>query len=133
MAKTVILIDDDQDDLDILKETLIEIDPSLLCISFIYPVEAVRVITTELIMVPDFVITDFNMAGMTGTQVVRELRTKKELRNTCITVMSTAMNDDLTSTLKYHGADFCFQKPYSILDYAKLLRPVFHQNSVSLN
>jgi CheY-like chemotaxis protein len=125
MAKTVILIDDDQDDLDIIKETLNSIDPSLHCISFIYPIEAIRVISTELIMIPDYIITDINMPGMTGDQCVRELRGRKEFGSTIITVLSTAMHKTVSEALKDLGANYTFQKPNSIEAYKELLSEMF--------
>jgi hypothetical protein len=54
VAKTIILIDDDQDDLDIMEETIKSIDDQILCISFIYPEEAIRVVSKELISMSQF-------------------------------------------------------------------------------
>lgn len=133
MPKTVILIDDDQDDPDILKETITTIDPTLLCISFIYPNEALRVITGELVMLPDIVITDINMPGMTGHQVVKELRSRPEFRHTLIVVLSTSIDKKNCEALEAMGADFCFQKPNSILEYEEILRPALMERPVSFN
>lgn len=47
MARTVILIDDDQEDLDLMKQAIHTVDSSLLCLSFIYPEEALRVLMVK--------------------------------------------------------------------------------------
>ena len=133
MAKTVILIDDDQDDLDILKEALSSIDPSLRYISFIYPLEAIRVITNELIMIPDYIITDINMPGMTGDQLVKEFRQHEEFNKTVIAVFSTAMSEDLANRLKSLGANFTLKKPNSIDAFKPLLEPIFEQERIRSN
>jgi CheY-like chemotaxis protein len=79
MSKTAILIDDDQDDLDFMKDALENIDRSLHCLMFTNPNEAIRVISDELLVRPDFVFTDINMPGMTGDKCVSELRKRKDL------------------------------------------------------
>jgi CheY-like chemotaxis protein len=128
MAKTAVLIDDDQDDLEILKERIAAVDPALLCISFVYPQEAIRVISGELIVTPDYVFTDINMPGMTGDQCVKELRKLKDFDKTVITVFSTSMKDDVARSLKDMGANHTFQKPYKMSDYHDILCGILQPN-----
>ena len=128
MARTVILIDDDQDDLDILKETLESIDPSLLCISFVSPVEAIRVVTEKLIVIPDYIITDINMPELMGDHCIKEFRNRKEFNTTVITVLSTGIDKDVTNKLKGIGANYAFQKPNSFEELKHLLLAVFERN-----
>lgn len=89
--------------------------------------------TGELIMLPDIVITDINMPGMTGHQVVKELRNREEFRQTCIIVMSTSLDKKNCEGLEDLGANICFQKPTSILNYEKILRPVPMARAMSIN
>jgi CheY-like chemotaxis protein len=124
MLKTIVLIDDDQDDLDILQELISGIDSSFHCISFVYATEAIRVISNELSLIPDFVFTDINMPEMAGDECVKELRKMPELDNTVITVLSTSMGKDIAEGLKKSGADFVFQKPSQINAYRELLSSV---------
>ena len=64
MAKTVLIIDDDQDDLDIMKQAIQSIDPDLFCLSFIYPEEALKIILgDEFVVTPDYIFIDINMPG----------------------------------------------------------------------
>ena len=126
MAKTVVLIDDDQDDLEVVKETLKTIDKSLLCISFNYPKEAVRVVTKELVLVPDYIFIDINMPGMTGDVVLKELRKVSELDHTVITMLSTSMPYTISEALKNDGANFVFQKPNRMEDYRKVISGILN-------
>jgi CheY-like chemotaxis protein len=114
MLKTVVIIDDDQDDLDMLKETLETIDSSMRCICFSSPVEALHVLFNGLITTPHFIFTDINMPGMTGNEVVEELRNKQEYDQTVITVSSTCMFDDISKKLKKLGANYTFTKQHSM-------------------
>jgi CheY-like chemotaxis protein len=111
MARTIVLIDDDPDDLDIMKETIEKVAPSTQCISFLYPDEAIRVITTELIVVPDYIIIDMNMPRKTGLECLRELRAQEEFDEIPIIIYSTTISTSVKETLMKAGATHVFQKP----------------------
>lgn len=84
MARTVVIIDDDSDDLDIMRETLNQIDPTFVCISFIFPDEAIRVLKNNLIFKPDYIFVDINMPKITGIECLTELRAIDDLLETPI-------------------------------------------------
>jgi len=124
VAKTVILIDDDQDDLDIITDSIRAIDPVIHCINFIYPEEALRFLSGELIFIPNFVFIDINMPGMNGDKVLRSLRKNKDLDATIITMFSTSIPPAVAQALELEGANHTFQKPNKITDYQKLLSKI---------
>lgn len=111
MSKTIVLIDDDPDDLDIMKETIEKVVPSAQCISFVYPDEAVRVVSTELIVIPDYIIIDMNMPRKTGLDCLREFRSQEEFNDVPIIIYSTTISASLKETLMKAGATHVFQKP----------------------
>ena len=122
---SILIIDDDQDDLDVIKEAIAEFDSSILSISFIYPREAVRVICNELIALPDYIFTDINMPLMAGDECLKQLRSNKLLNDTIITVLSTSIPVNFSMKLKEMGADYTFQKPPNIAGYKDILTTVF--------
>ena len=124
MVSTVILIDDDRDDLEIMKEALQLYDKSLAPISFIYPEEAIRVIANDLILVPNYIFIDINMPGITGDKCLVELRKHPVLNNSVITMFSTSMPKDVADSLRKAGADFTFEKPNKFDDYQNILRTI---------
>jgi DNA-binding NtrC family response regulator len=131
MAKTIILIDDDQDDLDVLKEAITAFEPGSHCISFIYPEEAVRVVCDELVIVPDYFFIDINMPGMTGDKCLSELRKVEQFKSSVITVLSTFIPTEVSEVLKQLGADYTFQKPSDIGSYSGIIEKVLKgKNSV---
>lgn len=125
MAKTIILIDDDQDDLDIMRGAIKQLDDSALCISFVYPEEAVRVVTNELIFIPNFVFIDINMPGLTGDKVLQEFRKNKMLNNAIITMFSTSLPSSVAEVLQKKGANFTFEKPTKAKDYYQVISDIF--------
>lgn len=125
MARTVFIIDDDQDDLDIMKQAIMNVDESLLCLSFIYPEEALRVLLSkELVVYPDFIFIDINMPGITGDKCLKLIRSRKELDNIIITLYSTSMPDTVAEALKFLGANFVFEKPVRVKAYSHILENI---------
>lgn len=124
MTKTVVLVDDDQDDLDIMKEAIAAVDPTIPCICYMSAIDAVRALSNEATSKPDFVFTDINMPGMNGERLVEELRKQPAFGRTVITVLSTTMPDHMRARLSSMGANFTFQKPVHIKDYHTLLKNI---------
>jgi CheY-like chemotaxis protein len=125
MTKTVVLIDDDQDDLDIMKEAIREFDESISLVSFQNPVEALRVITKELILLPDFIFIDINMPMVTGDKILRELRSIRKFDNVAIAILSTSMSASDAEKYRSRGANFTFQKPNAYQSYHEILTSIF--------
>lgn len=107
-----------------MKETIRSIDKKILCISFIYPDEALRVVTKELIFIPNFIFIDINMPMMTGDKVLREMRKNSLLDETIITMFSTSIPRAVSQALKEAGANYTFQKPNGMEDYSKVISSI---------
>jgi DNA-binding NtrC family response regulator len=133
MPRTVVLIDDDQDDLDILKEAILKVDANSLCTSFIYPDEAIRVISKELTITPTYLFVDINMPRMSGDKCVSALRKQKMFDNSIITVLSTSLPHEVSKALKDLGANFTFQKPLNMDGYIRILQNVFSLDGMASN
>src|SRR5688572_13298218 len=124
MVKTVILIDDDSDDIEIMKEALQVYDKSLSPISFIHLEKSIREFSDDLILIPNYIFIDINMPGITGDRCLKELRKNSILTNSVITMFSTSMPNKFADSLKKAGADFTFQKPSRFDDYQAILKKV---------
>ena len=125
MTKTAVLIDDDQDDLDIMKEAIRDVDESMVLISFQNPEEALRVLTKELILLPNFIFIDINMPLLSGDKILNKLRSIREFDNVTITILSTSMSPTDSQKYKGYGANFTFQKPSAYKSYYKILQTIF--------
>lgn len=125
MAKTVVLIDDDPDDLDFIRDSIKVVDPTLMCMSFTDPEEAVRFLNSEPIMLPDYIFIDINMPKKSGVECLEDLRKNKELSVVPIIICSTSLPQKVSQNLLQAGANFTFQKPNSTRDYIDVLRHIF--------
>ena len=126
MPKTVVIIDDDPDDLDVMKEALLQVDSSIHCICFIYPEEALRLLGKELILLPDFIFVDINMVKLSGDFCLRELRKLPEFAETPIIMCSTSMPEQVAGALLRDGATHTFQKPFVIKEYIRILEGILY-------
>jgi CheY-like chemotaxis protein len=131
MARTVVLIDDDPDDLQDVKEVLLDVDSTLICVSFTHPLEAVRLLTDGMILLPDFIFVDINMPRMSGPDCLVSLRSVNELKSSYIVMYSTTLRPDLSRDLLLKGANYTFQKPYTTKDYLRILEGIIYKKITS--
>ena len=124
MPKTVVIIDDDADDLDIMRDALAQIDPSFFCMGFGYPDEAIQLLSKELILLPDYIFIDINIPRISGHECLVQLRSIPEFRSVPIIMYSTSMPPKVAETLTRDGATFTFQKPFGFDDYINILQQI---------
>ncbi|MGC3945262.1 MAG: response regulator [Chryseolinea sp.] len=128
---TIVLIDDDSDDIELMQEAIAEVDPHAVCMPFTRPDEAIKALVgTRLTFVPNHIFIDHNMPEMTGLECVKVLRSMKEFDLCSITVISTSMDEMDAKLFSSAGANFTFQKPVSLKGYFNLLRIVFELDAV---
>lgn len=125
------MIDDDPDDLDIIKGIIFSLDPSLVCISFIYPDEAMRVLLNqELLVVPDLIFIDINMPGLSGDKCLRALRNNRLYDEVYIAMYSTSMPEEVADALKRLGANMTFEKPVRMAKYSSVIGQILEKVKV---
>jgi CheY-like chemotaxis protein len=124
MAKTIVLIDDDSDDLDIMKEVIQQIDGNVECMSFSYPDEAIRLLTIENKILPDYIFIDINMPRLSGEECLQKLRETSRFLKTPIILYSTTMPATTSERLLTNGATFTFEKPYRLEKYRSILEQI---------
>lgn len=130
MTKTVILIDDDQDDLDIMEQAINNVDSSVQCRSFIYPEEALKfLLGKEATTLPHHIFIDINMPRIPGDKCLKTLRSNKEFDDIIITIYSTSMPDPIKDALKSSGANHVFEKPVRLKAYIEILSKILLDNN----
>jgi CheY-like chemotaxis protein len=78
MRLTIVLIDDDADDIELMQQAIEEVDPQAVCIPFRHPVKAIKaLVDRRFSFVPDHIFLDHNMPEMMGEDCLRVLRSMK--------------------------------------------------------
>lgn len=119
---SVVVIDDDQDDLEIMEQVIEGLDADIHCKLYAYPQEAVNaLLTLPESLRPGYIFIDINMPGLTGDKCLQILRSQEAFAQVQIIMYSTSMPDQTAKQLRASGANFVFEKPVRIKDYSDIL------------
>lgn len=119
---SVAVIDDDQDDLEIMEQVIGGLDDGIKCHLYMYPHEAVdKLVNAPGDLLPRYIFIDINMPGLSGDKCLAILRGKPAFDNVQIIMYSTSMPEKTAQQLRAAGANFVFEKPVRIKDYADIL------------
>ncbi|MHC5652744.1 response regulator [Stappia sp.] len=123
-GKTVVLvIDDDPDDLFLLSRALRDafVDAGgfslATCVS---PLEAVARMDEAGVPVPDLVLIDLNMPGLSGIELVAHLRRRPAFDAVPLIVITTGAEAHLREEARAAGADAVIAKPDTLSGLTKL-------------
>lgn len=122
MAKTVVVIDDDVDDLEIIRHVLKTFNPNIHCITYSNSVDAIRDLVKKKSIIPDYIFIDINMPMISGPECLSEIRKIEALDDVSIIMFSTTMLAVDTVKLMKMGATYTFQKPSSMAGYFEIVK-----------
>lgn len=110
-SKMILLIDDDTEDQEIFVDALRHIDNSILCLGFSDGEEALRLLETEIIGVPDLVFLDLNMPRFSGKQCLTTIKGMPKLNEVPIVIYTTSADKKDKDEALALGADRFLIKP----------------------
>lgn len=124
MVKSILLIDDDADEINILSQAVEMAGSDSTCDWAEGPVKAYGVLKSST---PDLILLDYNMPGYNGLDCLEEIKKKEELRNIPVILYSTTIDRGLQQKAMDKGAFRCIQKPNSVKDLVTVLKKLFTQ------
>ena len=117
----VFIVDDDSDDRQIIMQAFVENYSQVGCLFFENAGQLLNKMNTEGNDLPDLVLLDLNMPGITGLQALKEIRQNKKFAQIPIIVLTTSkLKKDRVSSYEL-GANCFLTKPDS---YSKLIKIV---------
>jgi len=116
MKYSVVFIDDDKDDLEMLEESVASIFPTLECLRFLSPVSAITYLSSPVVS-PLCIFVDINMPIMCGDEVLQKLKVYDHLNQSTIAILSTSITEDAKRVLLAHGANYTIVKPSSFVAF----------------
>jgi CheY-like chemotaxis protein len=114
---TILLVDDDADDIEVFNDALKQIDNSITLITAHNGQDALQILASDIFEKPDHIFLDINMPMMNGLDCLDRIRNQEKL-NIPVTIYSTSRNYIEYNRSLQLGADF-LQKPH---DYTNLIR-----------
>ena len=120
------LIDDDEDDYEIFKMALHEIDPAIMLNYAYNGFEALEKLRQDHLLVPHFIFIDWNMPKMNGRQCLEEIKKNERLKNVPVYIYSTSSDPRAIEETRRLGASDFIVKPSSISTLVNILARIFH-------
>ncbi|MGC3947816.1 MAG: response regulator [Chryseolinea sp.] len=124
--KTVILIDDDPDELELMQQAITDNYQPVDCLAYSDPEEALKAILSNTSTPPDVIFIDINMPKLTGDMCLQVIRKELALNSVVVAMHSTSMDSENQVFLMRRGADFAFQKPYKVEEYRQVVLQVLN-------
>ena len=120
MAKHLLLIDDDPDELDIFIDALQGSEKELKFSAAKGIPEALELLKNTI---PDCIILDYNMPKINGIEGLVDIKQLPGLQQIPVVMYSATMDEDLMKIAKELGAAGCVKKPYDMRKLPALLHP----------
>lgn len=120
---TLLLADDDSDDIEIFREALSLINPAIRCHTAINGKEALKTIS-EMSEKPHLIFLDVNMPVMNGWQCLNQLKQQDAYRDIPVFVISTSSHQRELNTVMETGALGYLTKPSNFNTLKDLLQVI---------
>lgn len=121
--RNILLIDDDEDDQDIFKSALKELNSSVRFEGFYNALEALDRLSEKQI-IPDVVFLDLNMPVMSGLQFLTHIKDREMLKDIPVFIYSTSSQNSTIKLAKELGAYDFITKPNKYSDLVDILRAI---------
>jgi CheY-like chemotaxis protein len=126
--RSILLIDDDEDDRALFKEAVSSLDHDLQCWTANDGQQALDVLTYELIVLPDLIFLDLNMPKMSGIEFLTAIKKNRQHKNIPVIIYSTSSNpEDLRKCQELGATDF-ITKPSDFKELIKTLSMLLNQH-----
>lgn len=122
---TILLVDDDADDIEIFNDALKQIDNSITLITAHNGQDALQILSSDILEKPDHIFLDINMPLMNGLDCLDRIRNQEKL-SIPVTIYTTSKNYQEYNRCIQLGADF-LQKPHDYTNLMIVLREKIHR------
>ncbi|WP_212004401.1 response regulator [Chitinophaga sp. HK235] len=128
--KTLLLVDDDQDDQELFKLALAELNHPILCFTAGNGQEALDQLCTRAYR-PDLIFLDLNMPLMNGIVFLERIKDIEHLKDIPVIIYSTSDEPREMSTARSMGAVDYIIKPARFNELCKLLQVVLTRGATT--
>jgi CheY-like chemotaxis protein len=129
--RTLMIIDDDPDDIQIFCEAIHEIDEKARCLTACSAQEGLRCLKNSMIK-PDYIFLDINMPRMNGKQCLEQIKSDPFLAAIPVIIYTTSkIKKDVDETM-LSGASYFLTKPSKFEELVNVVKAVL-QNKFTQN
>ena len=124
MAKTIMIVDDEPDVIYTIKQGLEKLNPNYKVVGAESGKKCLDFLENN--QIPDLILLDIMMPGMSGWEVLNRLREKAKWRNIPVVFLS-AKTDTFSKTFGITVAMDYIEKPFEIVDVKNRIEKVFQK------
>lgn len=124
MAKTIMIVDDEPDIIYTIKQGLEKLNPNYKVVGAESGKKCLDFLENN--QIPDLILLDIMMPGMSGWEVLNRLREKTKWRNIPVVFLS-AKTDTFSKTFGITVAMDYIEKPFEIVDVKNRIEKVFQK------
>ena len=128
LHKTIMIIDDDEDDRDFFCLAVRKVNRNIQVLCTKSGDEALDLLNNKEAVLPDYIFLDLRMPKMDGKQTLVELRKLEKLTSTPIVIYSTTRSNQEETEVKQLGAQYFLTKPYRFNDLVERISSYIHQS-----
>ncbi|MES2649250.1 MAG: response regulator [Bacteroidota bacterium] len=126
---TILLVDDDPDDIELVREIVRKLHPGITCLAAENGLVAIEMLRVGLNSLPNLVILDLMMPVLNGEQFLEKMKVDPLLKQIPVIVWSTSNYLSQTLIEKYNV--FLFQKPGRFSEMEDLLKSILDDTDLS--
>jgi len=124
LSKTILIIDDDSDDLLIFFDALSEIDATVKCQAMSDGYDAIQSLSAAQSPLPDLIFLDMNMPRLNGKAFLAEIKQSVKLQHIPVVIYTSSKLPKDINDAKSLGAAYYLNKPNGYLQLKVALREV---------
>jgi CheY-like chemotaxis protein len=124
---TVVIVDDDPDDLELYRDMFADIDATITVKTFLHGIDGLSYLRLQ--PHPDLVILDLNMPTMSGLDFLSCVRADVALRDLYVAVITTSCSNGEIQEVRALNAP-CLRKQSGFDDFVALLKQLFNEAPV---
>jgi PleD family two-component response regulator len=122
MKKTILLIDDDEDELEIFNGALKQVPFTIECSQALSTEEGIKLLKT---FKPDYIFVDYNMPKQNGLICLEGIKKMDDLKTTPVILYSNYIDGEMEKKAMTLGATLCMKKPFMTGILARKLKELF--------
>lgn len=129
---TILCIDNDPEDIELFRDAVKLVDPSVTFLSALGGQEALDLLSSikDINQLPEYVFLDINMPRMDGKATLEEIRKIERYRSMQIIMLSTGLSPRDHGDYKQLGADHFMSKATSFQDMCDKFRNILKMKSL---
>jgi len=109
--KTVLIVDDDADDIKFLRTAIRYVDASIQCINASNGQGALDILANASFLQPDYIFLDLNMPRMDGRECLKRIKNIASLEDIPVIIYSTSKREVVELETVPKGAVYFLTKP----------------------